>query len=930
MSRQSHRHPNLGQIDRRQVIKFRFDGLDYEGYAGDTLASALLANGVRLFGRSFKYHRPRGILSAGSEEPNALVEVHEDDQTTPNCRATMVEIYTGLVATSQNRWPSLAFDVGSVLNLVSRFLSAGFYYKTFIWPSWKFYEWAIRRSAGLGKPGLTADNSYYERQSLHCDVLVVGAGQSGIKAASDAAKNGDDVVLVDENPPLTPVDLPDNVRLLTRTTASAYYDHNLVACVERVTDHLADKGDLPRERLWRIRARAVVLASGAIEQPIVFNNNDRPGIMLASAVRRYIDQYGVLPGKEAVIFTDNDDGYQTALALLTAGASVIAVIDRRPQKSAAAEAAAKDLNVLVGHAVVDTKGRFGRLAGAVVQELATGHTREIISCNLLAMSGGWMPALHLFSQSGGKIEWDESRACFVAGQSKQAVSCVGRVADTPVVEDKVWEMPDPVGGEGRKKFIDFQNDVTADDVRLAHHEGFISVEHLKRYTALGMGTEQGKTSNLAGHAMMAQLRGSTMNAVGTTTFRPPFVPVTLGLFGGRSVREHLTALRLTPMDDWNEQHGSEWIEAGHWRRPRYYDQGGDDIHKASMREVRATRGCVGVCDVSTLGKIEVKGPDAGDFLNRVYTNGFGKLPVGKARYGLMLREDGILFDDGTTSRLSDDHYFMTTTSGGHGHVMDWLEFHLQAVWPDLRVKIADVTDQWAGIAVAGPKARDLLAGLVDIDISNDAVPFLGVRDCRILGVPGRLFRISFSGELGYELNVPADYGEAVWQVCVTAAESMEGTIYGLEALDVMRIEKGHITGGELDGRTTAIDCGLEWMLSSKKHFIGKGLMSRPALSDPARKMLVGLVPVDKTSRLKGGAQIVARPNASPPVEMLGHITSAAFSPELDHPIALAMIKGGEKRLGEKLYMVHPMHDLEIEVEVTAPVFVDPEGKRIHG
>jgi len=930
MSRQENRHPSLGQIDRDTVIKFTFDGHNYEGFAGDTLASALLANGVRIFGRSFKYHRPRGVLSAGSEEPNALVEIHEGDQVTPNCRAPMVEIYDAMVATSQNRWPSLRFDLMSVNNLFSRFLSAGFYYKTFFWPNWKYFEGAIRRSAGLGRAGLNADNSYYERQSLHCDRLVVGAGRSGVRAAIAAATAGEDVVLVDENADFTGrLSGLENIRVLTRTTASAYYDHNMVACVERVTDHLADKGDLPRERLWRIRAGHVVLATGALEQPMIFNNNDRPGIMLSRAVRRYLQQYGVVAGQQVVIFTDNDDAYETAAALEEAGATVKTIIDARAARPTVANSWVNKADILINHAVVDTKGGFNGLRSVIVQDLSSGATREVIACDLLAVSGGFAPALHLFSQSGGKIVWDDARACFMAGESKQPLTIVGQAA-AAAERQKLWQMPDPGGVKASKKFVDQQSDVTTDDITLAHHEGFVSVEHLKRYTALGMGTEQGKTANLSGHALMAEKRGSTMNAVGTTTFRPPYVPVTLGAYGGRSVRDHLTALRQTPMDQWNTERGCGWIDAGHWRRARHYPKTSETIETASWRETRATRSAVGVCDVSTLGKIEVKGPDAAEFLNRVYTNGFTKLPVGKARYGLMLREDGILFDDGTTSRLGDDHYFMTTTSGGHGHVLDWLEFHLQAVWPDLKVKIADVTDQWAGIAIAGPKARDLLTGLVDIDIDNDAMPFLAVRDCQVLDVPGRLFRISFSGELGYELNVPADYGEAIWQASVTAAENLGGAIYGLEALDIMRIEKGHVTGAELDGRTTAVDCGLEWMLSSKKHFIGKGLMNRPELSHPDRKMLVGLKPVDGRSRLKGGAQIVARPKAQPPVEMLGHVTSAAFSPELDHPIALAMIKGGEKRLGEKLYMVHPMRGLEVEVEVTSPVFVDPEGERIHG
>ncbi len=981
MARQLNRLATGGRIDRDEPVRFRFDGRDYEGYAGDTLGSALLANNVRLYGRSFKYHRPRGLMTAGSEEPNALVEVHEGAAQTPNRRVTMTEITPGLVTTSQNRWPSLRFDLASLFGLFSRFLSAGFYYKTFIWPNWKLYEWPIRHSAGLGRAGTGPGEACYDRQSRHCDVLVIGAGPAGLAAARAAAESGSDVVLVDEMPEpggrlLSETETIDgetgdawlkrmvedlrgraNVAMLCRTTAIAYYDHNLVACVERVSEHLAAAPEtLPRERLWRLRAGRVVLASGAIEQPMIFPNNDRPGIMLAGAARSYINRFAVKPGRRAVLYADHDEAYGTLDDLAAAGIAVAAVVDPRP----AAEIGAETGNTehLPGHAVVDCKaglnGPANGLSSVVVAAAdGEGGSSRRIACDLLCVSGGWAPAVHLFSQSGGRIEWDDDRACFMAGAAKQAVLCAGAVNGAASTDDciregseagsearqpapaaapprhKVWQPAGRAAGKG-KEFVDPQGDVTVADIRLAHHEGYVSVEHLKRYTALGMGTEQGKTSNLAGHGIMAGLRASTMDRVGTTTFRPPYVPTSLGLYGGRSVGAHLKPLRRTPMDDWNGARGCGWVDAGLWRRARYYPAAGEDIESASLREVRITRRTVGVCDVSTLGRIELKGPDTAKFLNSVYTNGFAKLPVGKARYGLMLREDGILFDDGTTSRLADDHYFMTTTSGGHGHVMSWLEFHLQAVWPDYRVKLADVTDQWAAVAVAGPQSRSLLAGLLDIDISNDALPFLGVRDCAIAGVPARLFRISFSGELAYELNVPADYGEAVWQACADAAEALDGTVYGLEALDVMRIEKGHITGSELDGRTTAADVGLGRMLSTKKHFIGKGLMGRPALIDPERKALVGLVPVDRKSRLKAGAQLVAKKNSKPPVEMLGHVSSAAFSPECGHPIGLAMLKGGETRLGEKLIASDPLRGQEIEVEVTSPVFVDPEGERLHG
>jgi len=984
-----------GRIDRSQTLRFAFDGKRFEGYGGDTLASALLANGVRLVGRSFKYHRPRGIFSAGSEEPNALVELRTGARREPNTRATVIELFDGLEATSQHRWPSLGFDVGAVNSLIGRFIPAGFYYKTFMWPSWHLFEGAIRRAAGLGRAATEEDPDRYERRSAHCDVLVVGAGAAGLSAAKAAAEAGAEVILVDEMPEpggrllrerggtgepadaawaaRTSAELAalDNVRILTRTTAFGYYDHNLVACVERVADHMPEPPPhLPRQRLWRIRAKRVILATGAIEQPLVFGNNDRPGVMLAGAVRAYVNQYGVLPGRRAVLFVNNDDAYRTALDLVDAGATVEAVIDVREavlDRRLADQVRDRGIRILHRHAVVDARG--GRLGVEAVEAMPLGGgTASRIDCDLLCVSGGWAPAVHLHSQSGGKIVWSDDLECFLPGEAKQDTASVGAAAGltsleacladgqacgadaaascntggrwhrpapivggqgVPRAQPRLWEMPDPPNRHV-KKFVDIQDDVTADDVRLAHREGYRSVEHLKRYTTLGMGTDQGKTSNLNGHALMAALRNEPISQVGTTTFRPPYTPVTLGVLGGRAVRDHLQPLRRTPMDSWHADAGATWVNAGLWRRPRYYGRQGETMRDACNREVIATRDRVGLCDVSTLGKIDIQGPDAAEFLNRVYTNGWKTLPVGRARYGLMLREDGIVKDDGTTSRLGENHYVMTTTTANAAEVLAWLEFHLQAVWPELRVKVTSVTDQWAAMAIAGPRSRDVLAKVVDVDVSNEALPFMGVTECRAAGVPARLFRISFSGELAYELNVPSDYGRHVWEACLEAGAAFEIVPYGLEALDTMRIEKGHVTGAELDGRTTAEDLGLGRMVSGKKPFIGKGLLDREGLVDPNRKRLVGLIPVDRKTPLRGGAQIVADPDAPPPVPMLGHVTSAAYSPKLGHPIALALLSGGAEREGQTLHVVDPVRGgTKVAVTVTSPVFFDPEGKRLH-
>ncbi|NMM45343.1 sarcosine oxidase subunit alpha family protein [Rhodospirillaceae bacterium KN72] len=992
----------FGRIDRSKPLSFTFDGKTYQGFEGDTLASALLANGVSLVGRSFKYHRPRGVFSAGPEEPNALVALRSGARREPNTRATMVELYDGLVAESQNRWPSLAFDVQAVNQVFARFLPAGFYYKTFMGPFantrlWMMFEHVIRRAAGMGSATYETDPDTYARRSVHCDVLVVGGGPSGLSAALAASETGARVILIDEHAEfggrlrqdrydidgmpaadwvaksLATLASRDTVRLLSRTSAFGYYDNNMIGCVERVTDHLAVPVDhKPRQRWWQIRAAQVVLATGALEQPLVFGNNDRPGVMLAGAVRAYLNQFGVLPGKRAVIFTSGDDAYRTALDLTAAGAQVMAVVDSRDTAQSALTQAVRDagIEVLTGHAVVDTHGS-PTLQRVDVMPLTGGTVREF-TCDLLAMSGGWQPSVHLSSQTGAKPVWNAELSCFLPGVPKRPERSAGSAAGhftlygclsegsvrgleaakaagfsatgtfaIPQVDIErfaptapLWEAPDPppgLFGGHPKKFVDHQDDVAASDIQLAHREGYISVEHLKRYTTLGMGTDQGKTSNLTGLAIMAALRGEPIEKVGTTTFRPPYTPISIGAMGGSERGQQYKPRRRSPMHDWHDARVGEWVPAGLWDRPRHYPATpGESMRDAYIRETRQTRGSVGICDVTTLGKIDLQGPDALDFINRIYANGFSNLPVGKVRYGLMLREDGMVLDDGTVARLGETHYVITTTTANAVPVMAKIEFLLQAVWPELKVKATSVTEQYAAIAVAGPKAREVMQRVVDLDVSNAAFPFMACAPCRTKdGVPGRLFRISFSGELAYEIAVPSDYGQQVWDALMAAGREFDIVPYGLEALGNMRIEKGHVAGSELDGRTTADDLGLGKMLSKKKDFIGKALAFRPGMTGETRKKLVGLVPVDGRSSLPNGSQIVSVDHTDPPVKMLGHVTANGFSPERNIPVALALLEGGLAREGETVLVTHPLKNIAVQARVTGPVFVDPEGKRLH-
>ena len=976
-----------GRIDREKPLRFTFDGKPYGGHAGDSLASALLANGVRLVGRSFKYHRPRGIVAAGAEEPNALVAVDRGiGRVTPNLRATQVELYEGLVARSQNRWPSLAFDVGEVADYAAPLIPAGFYYKTFMWPRsfWAaIYEPAIRRSAGLGKAPKLPDPDRYLQRYAHCDVLVVGSGPAGLAAAQTAAASGGRVILCDEQaefggsllhetlevegkfPPVWIADAVAslaaraNVRLLPRTTAFGYFADNFVGLVERVTDHLAEPDPRrPRERLWQVRARQVVLAAGAIEKPLVFPGNDRPGVMLADAARTYVNRYGVRPGARAVVVTDNDSAYRAALDLAAAGVTVAAIADQRPSPSGPLVESARTAGIPIRAAttVAATAGRLA-LSGVDLVPVA-GNAVETILCDLLAMSGGWTPSVHLFSQSRGKVAFDEGLQAFVPGKSVQrersvggcrgtfdtaaaiaegraagAAAAAGVLPETPPKEMEGTASPPaaPVLPRKGRAFVDFQNDVTSKDLALAVREGFRSIEHIKRYTTSGMATDQGKTSNMNALALAAADMRRPIPAVGLTTFRMPYTPVTFGALAGTSRGDLFDPVRRTPIHEWAEDNGAVFEDVGLWKRARYFPNSGEDMDEAVARECRAIRMGVGIFDASTLGKIEVVGPDAAEFLNRMYINAWSKLAVGKCRYGVMLTEAGFVMDDGVIGRLAPDRFHVTTTTGGAPRVLHHMEDYLQTEFPDLKVWLTSTTEQWAVIAVQGRHARHVVAPLVEnIDINHGAMPHMSVREGLVCGVPARLFRVSFTGELGFEINVPARYGREVWEAVYDSGHAFGIVPYGTETMHVTRAEKGYIiVGQESDGTVIPEDLNLSGMIGqSKADFVGKRSLMRPDMKKGDRKQLVGLLTVDPSVVLEEGAQVVADPAASIPAPMLGHVSSSYMSTTLGRSIALAMISGGRERIGTRLNV--PMPGSAIAVDVVDPVFYDPEGTRLNG
>jgi sarcosine oxidase subunit alpha len=975
-----------GTIDRSQTLSFEFDGRTYHGHPGDTLASALLANGVRLVGRSFKYHRPRGILSAGPEEPNALVELRDGAEREPNTRATVAELFDGLKAKSQNRFPSLEFDLLSVNTILAPIFAAGFYYKTFMWPAsfWeKLYEPAIRRAAGLGRASCVADPDHYEKLTAHCDLLIIGGGPAGLAAALAAGRSGLRVVLAEQDFALGGrllsdrrlidgqpasdwlqstlselAEMPD-VQVLLRTSVTGAYDGGVYAAVERVTDHLADPSPfLPRQRLWRIVAKHTLLAAGAIERPLVFGDNDRPGVMLAGAVRSYLNRFAVRPGSRAVLFANNDDAAATVMDLAAAGIQVAALIDPRDAVSASVYHAAElaGARLLTGTTVLRARG--GQSLKAV--ELGGRHAGLTLECDLLAMSGGWNPTVHLSTHHGGKPVWNGDIASFVPGSTPIGMKVIGaagghfslaeafaegntaaaEVARALGITPSSIQVPsvDPesatieplwrVRGARGKSFIDFQNDVAVSDVALAEREGFRAVEHLKRYTTLGMATDQGKTSNVNGLALMAELTERSIAETGTTTSRPPFTPTAIGVLAGHHRGKSFRPTRLTPGHDWAKEQGARFIEAGLWLRAEAFPQKSDaDLQATINREVLAVRQGVGFCDVTTLGKIDLQGADVAELLDRVYINGWKTLAVGRVRYGVMLREDGFVWDDGTTARLGPQHYLMTTTTSNAGPIFRHLEFCHQVLWPDLDVRFTSVTDQWAQFALAGPQARSVLERLEPgISVANDAFPYMAAAETVILGgIKARLFRISFSGELAYEIAVPARYGADL----ARRLSALGAVPYGLEALNVLRLEKGHLVGAELNGHTTARDLGFGRMMSTKKDFIGRAMAARPALVDPDRQSLVGLRPVTQGASLTGGAHLIPRGVTADASSDQGYVTSVSYSATLGHWIGLGFLASGSTRLGEIMRAADPLRGAETEVEIVSPIFYDPDGKRLH-
>ncbi len=973
-----------GLVDRAAPLGFSFDGRRYAGLAGDTLASALMANGVRLLGRSFKYHRARGLVAAGVEEPNALVTLRAGGRREPNLPATVVELFEGLAAVSQNRFPTLGLDLMAVNGLAGPVFAAGFYYKTFMWPAafWEtVYEPLIRRAAGLGRAASAADPDHYARGHIHCDVLVVGAGPAGLAAALAAGRAGARVVLADSDArpggrllaerdsvdgqagvdwaaaALAELRAMPGVRVMPRTTVFGVHDGGTYGAVERNADHLAEPGPhQPRQTYWRIVARRCVLAAGAIERPLVFSGNDRPGVMLAGAVRTYVNRYAVRPGRRAVVVTAGEDGWRTVADLRAAGVEVAAVVDRR-----AGQPGARDVPVFAGGHVAATYGRQGLHTVWVVDARGRRHR---IGADLVAMAGGWSPTVALASQMNDRPRWEPSLHAFVADTLPPGMAVAGSAAGrfglaacladgarlgteaaaecghsghpgavpvaeaTAVAAAPVWLMP-----RGRQKaFVDFQHDVTAGDVALSHREGFRSVEHLKRYTTLGMATDQGKLSNVAGLALMAELTGAGMAETGTTMFRSPFTPVTIGALAGHSIGRDFRPTRELPARDWAAAQGAVFMEAGAWLRPAYFPQGGEDWLAAADRESTAVRTAAGVCDVSSLGKIELTGPDAGALLDRLYTNTFSTLKPGRVRYGLMLREDGFVLDDGTTARLEPGRWVMTTTTAQAGPVLSHMEFCHQVLWPGLDVQFATVSDQWAQFSLAGPRARDVLAAVVAGDVSDAALPYMGCAVLRAVGGVARVFRISFSGELAFEIAVPARRGVALLDALMAAGRPLGMVPYGIEALNVLRIEKGHPAGAELDGRTTGRDLGLGKMMSAKKDYIGRAMAGRAALVAAERPGLVGLRPLAPGQRLRGGSHLMTA-GVVPAVEHdQGWVTSGAHSPLLGGWIALGFVRGGMARLGERLCVYDPVRagDPAAMAEVVAPCFVDSEGVRLRG
>ncbi len=994
-----------GRIDRSQPLNFTFNGQTYQGYAGDSLAAALLANGVDIVGRSFKYSRPRGIVAAGAEEPNAVLQIGSTEAAQiPNVRATQQALYAGLVANSTNGWPSVNTDLMGILGKVGGgMMPPGFYYKTFMYPQnlWMTYEKYIRKAAGLGRSPTEVDPDVYDQMNQHCDVLIVGAGPAGLAAALAAGRSGARVILADEQEEfggslldsretldgkpaaewvaqaIAELETLPEVTLLSRATVNGYHDHNFLTIHQRLTDHLGEVAPMgqARQRMHRVRAGRVVLASGAHERPLVYANNDVPGNMLAGAVSTYVRRYGVAPGKALVLSTNNDYAYRVVLDWLDAGRQVVAVADARsnPRGAWVEEVRARGVRILTGSAVIEARGSK-RVSGARICAIdAKAHKvtspGEVLDCDLIVSSGGYSPVVHLASHLGGRPEWREEILGFVPGPGNGiqqridagAVNGVFALADVlangfeagaqaaaeagykavsgslPQAEARreepmlaLFQVPhDKPTARAPKQFVDLQNDVTAAGIELATREGFESVEHVKRYTALGFGTDQGKLGNINGLAIAARSMGISIPQMGTTMFRPNYTPVTFGAVAGRHCGALFDAKRYTAMQAWHVKNGAEFEDVGQWKRPWYFPKKGEDLHAAVARECLAVRNSVGILDASTLGKIDIQGPDAREFLNRVYTNAWTKLDVGKARYGLMCKEDGMVFDDGVTACLADNHFVMTTTTGGAARVLEWLEIYHQTEWPELKVYFTSVTDHWATMTLSGPNSRKLLAKVTDIDLDKDAFPFMSWKEGLVGGVPARVFRISFTGELSYEVNVQADYALGVWEQLIEAGREFDLTPYGTETMHVLRAEKGFIiVGQDTDASVTPDDLNMGWCVGRTKPFswIGKRGMNRADCLREDRKQLVGLKPVDPNKVLPEGAQLVFDPKQSIPMQMVGHVTSSYMSAAMGYSFAMAVVKGGLKRMGERVFA--PLADGSvIEAEICSSVFYDPKGDR---
>ncbi len=939
---------SLVQTDK--PLNFIFDQKAYQGFEGDTLASALIRAGVKIIGRSFKYHRPRGLMGSGTEEPNALVEIHHKGVCEPNRRATTIKLFEGLEARSQNYIGSRNFDLLAVNDFIHPFLSAGFYYKTFMWPKafWeKFYEPAIRRAAGLGTLSTAADPDSYDKGFLHCDILIIGAGPAGLLAALNLGHAGKRIILADDDfhmggrllsetfeingahaidwiaKTLATLEAMPNVRIMPRTSIYGVFDHGIYGGLETKSDKIAQKG--PRHNLWRIYAQHSIVATGATERPLVFANNDRPGVMLASALRSYKNRFGI-DLKNVALLTNNDDGLRTQARH---------IIDTR-----------KDQHIM------DVGGRRG-------VKSVTLNTGKKLSISHIAMSGGWNPNIHLTCHKRGRPVWDEALACFipdtdklprdmsVIGAANGTFSTQGAFKEANNVSKKLGASPLPVPEaednpinikpfwhvKGTKRaWVDFQNDVTAKDITLAHQEGFSSVEHVKRYTTLGMATDQGRTSNVTGLAILANTTGQTIAETGTTIFRPPYTPVPIGAFAGPHRGHNFKQIRLTPSHKYASENSAVFVETGYWKRAQWFTRNGETGWRDSVdREVIMTRQSVGICDVTTLGKIDVQGRDAGKFLNEVYVNTFSTLKIGRCRYGLMLREDGIAMDDGTCARLSETHFIMTTTTAKAGPVFQHLEFIRQCLYPNMDVHLISTTDQWAQFSVAGPNARALLQTVIDTDydISNDAFPYMACGEITVCnGIRARLFRLSFSGELAYEISVPARYGDALIRMLMHAGKPFNAIMYGTEALGVMRIEKGHAAGNELNGQTTAHALGLGSFVSKKKDCIGKVLSQRNGLVGDATMTMVGIMPVNSNDQLTNGAHFISQNKEVIAKNDQGYLSSVAWSPMLDSYIGLGFLKNGKNRTGEIIQAVDFVRDNHIKVKVVSPHFFDPEGERL--